>query len=73
MKHNGHLTFQCVIGYWGTHSNARMPGAIPSFNVLATRGLCSHNCATKSKLGILNSIRDQITKKQVNKETAKKL
>ena len=38
MKCNSHLTFQCVIDYWGVHSDAKlfygMPGAILSFNVV---------------------------------------
>ena len=38
MKHNYHLTFQCVINYWGARSDAKLfyeiPGAILSFNVV---------------------------------------
>ena len=38
MKHNGHLTFQCVIDYWGACSNAillyGMPVTILSFDVV---------------------------------------
>ena len=38
MKHNGHLTFQCVIDYWGVCSNAKllygMPLTILSFDVV---------------------------------------
>ena len=54
-------------------SDAGMPGAILSYNVVATRGFSSHSCVTKSKqtntykekLRILSSIRDQRTKKAV--------
>jgi len=67
MKRNGHLNFQCVIDCWGVRSDAGMPGAILSCNVVATRGFSSHNCVTKSKLTsrrrkklrILRAIRDQ--------------
>ena len=38
MKHNGYLTFQYVIDYWGAHSDTKyfygMLGAIVSFNVV---------------------------------------
>ena len=38
MKQNGHLTFQCVIDYWGVCSDAKllygMPGTILSFKLL---------------------------------------
>ena len=50
-KHNGHLTFQCVIDYWGTHSDVKlfygMPGTILSFNVVHVDSVYSHNCVAK--------------------------
>ena len=61
------------------HLDTGMPGAILSFNVVGTTGFSSHNCITKvkkqveEKLRILSLIRDQRTKMQGNKGTAKKL
>ena len=46
-KCNGHLTFQCVIDYWGAHSDTGMHGTIVSFKIAATHGFSSHNCVTK--------------------------
>ena len=60
MKHTGHLTFQCIIDYWGEYSDEGMPGTILSCNVVATCGF------SKQKLGILSSIR------QGNNGTSKK-
>ena len=54
MKYNGHLTFQCVIDYWGACSVEGMPGAMFSYSVVATRKCGSHNCITNSKLYGLN-------------------
>ena len=38
MKHNGHLTFQCIIDYWGVYFDEKlfygMPGAMFSFNAV---------------------------------------
>ena len=84
MKRNGHLTFQCVIDYWGTHSDAKLfygmpgtsPGAFLSFNVahmdsIVIIVLLKVNKQVEGK--IRNWIRNQRTKKQGNKGTAKKL
>ena len=61
MKYNSHLTFQCVIDCHGTHSDAGMPSAILFVKQV------------KGKIKNLSTIRDQITEKQENKGTAKKL
>ena len=59
-KRNGHPTFQCVIDYWGTRSNAKMPGAILSFNVVHLDSvviivlLKKVNKQVEGKLGILS-------------------
>jgi len=60
----------------GACLDAGMPGAILSCQVVATHGFSSHNCVTKQveeKIKNLRLIRDQRTKKQGKKRTAKKL
>ena len=47
MKHNGHLTFQCINDCWGVHLDKGMPIAILSRNVVATHEFSSHNCVAK--------------------------
>ena len=86
MKRNGHLTVQCIIDYWGTHSDAKlfygMPGAILSFNVVHVDVVHVDSVVTivllkkytnkqKENLGILSWIRDQRTAK--SRETREQL
>jgi len=43
IKSNGHLTFQCVIDYWGTRLDEGIPGAILSCNVVVTGGFSDYD------------------------------
>ena len=44
MKHNDHLTIQCIIDYCGMHSDAGIPGAINVVTGVVTDWFSSHKC-----------------------------